>query len=248
MSKTISIITVCRNSAATIAKTIESVLAQKYVGVEYLVIDGNSTDGTQDIIESYSGVDTFISEPDQGIADAFNKGIALAQGEIIGIINSDDQLAEGALESVKTFFSEHPDVDVVHGDILLYKDSYFIKRVKPAGRWWYPWRLVLFNHPTTFVRRSIYEQYGLFDTTYKIAMDVELFLRWMMIKVRIAYLPLILASMMTGGISGQHAVKGYLEVRRAVIRHRFSTSLANIQFLGKLVIWLILQIKCRGYN
>ena len=146
---TISIITVCRNSAATIAKSIESILVQKDPGVEYLIVDGASTDGTQDIVSSYQAIDLFISEPDKGIADAFNKGIQLATGDIIGLVNSDDELSPSAVATVRRYFSEHPDVEVVHGDVLLFEGRRVVKRLKPSGRWWYPWRLVLFNHPST---------------------------------------------------------------------------------------------------
>ena len=239
---TISVVTVCRNSAATIEKTIESVLAQKESGVEYVVVDGASTDGTLDIVRSYQAIDSFISEPDQGIADAFNKGILLATGDIIGLINSDDQLCPSALATVRRYFSEYPDIDVIHGDVILLGGSKVIKRIKPSGRWWYPWRLVLFNHPATFVRREVYLQYGLFDTSYRIAMDVEIFLRWMSSGVKIKYLPEVLVNMQAGGASGQQAITGYREVQRAALHHGFHPFLVNLQLIGKLCVWWMLEV------
>lgn len=239
---TISLVTVCRNSAATISKTINSILAQKDAGVEYIVIDGASTDTTRDIIKSYDGnIDICISEPDEGIADAFNKGIALATGDIIGLINSDDTLAPGTVDNVRRFFKNHPNTDVLHGDILLLNGPQVIKRIKPPPHWWYPWRLVLFNHPATFVRQSIYRQHGVFDKSFSIAMDVEIFLRWLKYGVKIDYFPEILTQMQTGGASGRHASEGYRQVRNALLRHGFSAPLAHLQYWGKIILWAELE-------
>ncbi len=242
-SPTISIVTICRNSAATIRKTIESILDQKDAGDEYIIIDGASTDTTQDIIKSYGRkIDTYLSEPDKGIADAFNKGIALATGDIIGLINSDDTLETGALDKIRMFFEDHPDTDVLHGDILLLKDTHVIKLIKPPSRWWYPWRLVLFNHPATFVKRAIYRKYGLFDTSYSIAMDVEIFLRWSKYGLKIDYLPETLTHMQTEGVSGCHAVEGYRQVRDALLQHGFSIPFAHLQYWGKATLWAVLEV------
>jgi glycosyltransferase involved in cell wall biosynthesis len=238
---TLSIITVCRNSAATIAKTIECVLVQKNSGDEYLIIDGASTDGTQDIVSSFQGIDYVISEPDTGIADAFNKGLCRVTGQIVGIINADDQLCSSALARVRSYFSDNPNVDVIHGDVLLYEGSLFIKRIKPAGRWWYPWRLVLFNHPATFVRREVYEKWGHFDDSYAIAMDVEIFLRWMRKGVTIAYLPETLVAMQAGGVSGRSALKGYREVKRALSVHGYSALLVNLQYVARFGLQLVVM-------
>ena len=233
--------TVCRNAEASIARTIESVRGQQYSSLEYIVIDGASTDSTPDIVRAYGSlVDVFVSEPDNGIADAFNKGISRSTGDIVGLINADDQLCPGTLETICNFFRNHPDVDVVHGDVMLFEGSRFIKRVKPPGRWWYPWRLVLFNHPSTFVRKSVYENHGLFDTNYRIAMDVEIFLRWMSCGVVIKYLPQVLATMETGGVSGQQALLGYREARQAFVQHGYSALLATMNYLGKLLLWSLL--------
>lgn len=242
-SPKISLVTVCRNSAATIAETIESILAQKDPGVEYIIIDGASTDATKEIINSYTeNIDIYLSEPDEGIADAFNKGIALATGEIIGLINSDDTLAAGTVADVRNFFKSHPSTEVLHGDLLLLNGSQVIKQIKPASRWWYPWRLVLLlNLPATFVRQAVYRRHGLFDTSYSIAMDADIFLRWVKCGVRIHYLPKILAHMQAGGVSGRHAVEGYRQVRDALIRHGFSAPLAYLQYWGKVSLWAGLE-------
>src|SRR4051794_17032895 len=129
---TISIITICRNSYATIGKTIDSILAQEWEGeLEYIVVDGASTDSTMDVVRGYgSRISASISEPDAGISDAFNKGIRLATGGVIGFINSDDVLLPGALATVHAYFAAHPEVEVVHADLLLYDGDRFLKRLK----------------------------------------------------------------------------------------------------------------------
>jgi glycosyltransferase involved in cell wall biosynthesis len=230
-------VTVCRNADATIAGTIESVRSQQYPALEYIIIDGASIDSTLDIIRSFGNIiDVFVSEPDNGIVEAFNKGISRASGDIIGIINADDEMLPGTLKKVCAFFSSNPNIDVVHGDVFLCKGEQVLKRVRPAGCWWYPWRLVLFNHPATFVRRSVYEQYGLFDTSYRIAMDVEIFLRWLAHGVTIKYLPEAFVNMKCGGVSGQCAAEGFLEVRNAFLHYGYSSILVNLQLAGKMLV------------
>lgn len=239
---TITIVTVCRNSAATVAATIQSVLSQKDADVEYIVIDGASTDGTQEIVRSFGDiVDLFLSEPDSGIADAFNKGITRATGSVIGLINSDDRLLPGAIRAVREYFAENPTVDVVHGDVMLFAGERFVKRMKPAGRWWYPWRLVLFNHPATFVRRKLYLAQGLFDINYPIAMDVELFSRWIRNQVVIRYQPLSLVRMQSGGVSGRESYRGYREARTALVANGFSPVVALVQMWSRFIIQFVLE-------
>lgn len=233
----ISIITVCLNSKPTIDRTIQSVLDQKHDGIEYIIIDGGSSDGTQEIILSYgNGVDIFVSEPDGGIADGFNKGISLAHGTIIGLINSDDRLLPGSLEKIIGFFQRNPKTQVVHGDLLLYSGDRFVKQVKPAGRWWYPWRLVLFNHPATFVRRAVYDQFGLFSSKYRIAMDIDIFVRWVNAGVRIDYLPMPLVAMHYGGLSDRQPYDGYREAKCAFIENGFPVLPVRVLFAYKCLL------------
>ena len=235
LSEKISIITVCRNSADSIYKTIESIISQSYNNLEYIIIDGDSTDGTQGIVKFFgNAIDIFVSEPDKGIADAFNKGIAMATGDIIGLINSDDVLLPGSLSRVATFFRENQHCDVVHGDVVLYDGNFFIKRLRPPKHWWYPWRLVFFNHPATFVRKSVYDKYGGYCLEYKVAMDVEIFLRWLRRGVEIDYIPECLVRMQAGGVSSQNGIIACKEAKKALIAHNFSRFLANIQYVCKI--------------
>lgn len=244
----LSIITVCKNAAATIAMTIDSVLSQQAGEVEYIVIDGNSTDGTCAIVQSYgASIDKFICEPDGGIADAFNKGIERASGDIIGFVNADDQLLPGALAEVAHLFETFPEVDVFHGNVLLYDGDEFIKQVAPADRWWYPWRLVLFNHPSTFVRKRVYERYGQFDTSFLYAMDDELYLRWIRGGVTIRYLSEPLVRMQAGGASGRNTTQVFVEKRRALLAHGYPRLLVELQFVCRFAVQMVavLQSKWR---
>jgi len=250
-SKLISIITVCLNSAKSIGITIDSILSQGREELEYIIIDGDSKDGTQDIIKSFGeGIDILVSEPDEGISDAFNKGIFLSSGKIIGIINSGDVLLPGTIDRVVSFFAENPRIEVVHGDVLLYENDTVIKRIKPAARWWLPWRLVLFNHPSTFVRREVYERYGAFSKNYRIAMDVEVYLRWVRSSINIRYLPEALVGMSAGGVSGRHARLGYSEVRRAFIEKGFPKIVIDVLYMAKLIAHAasVIEFRCRRWK
>ena len=250
-SKLISIITVCLNSAKSIGMTIESILSQGREELEYIIIDGDSKDGTQDIIKSFGeGIDILVSEPDEGISDAFNKGISLSSGKIIGIINSGDVLLPGTIDRVVSFFAENPRAEVVHGDVLLYENDTFIKRIKPAAKWWLPWRLVLFNHPATFVRREVYERHGAFSKKYRIAMDVEIYLRWVRSGIDMQYLPEALVGMSAGGVSGREARLGYSEVRRAFIEKGFHKIVIDVLYMAKLIAHAasVIEFRCRRWK
>lgn len=244
----ISIITICKNRQATINRTIESILSQELKGsLEYIIVDGGSTDSTMDIVGTYGErISRSISEPDDGISDAFNKGIGLSGGEILGFINSDDVLLPGALAKVSDYFSAYPEVEVIHADLLLYDGDRFLKRLKPPRYWWIPWRMILFNHPTTFVRREVYQKCGLFDLSYRFShMDFELFLRWIRGGIVIHYLPEVLVRMQAGGASGRHIYRGFSENVRALTAHGYSRPLAYLQFVVKHLAQRILDLRAK---
>ena len=207
---TVSIITICFNSEAVIKKTIESVLNQTYTDVEYLIIDGASKDKTVEIAESYrnsfeeKGIDYKIfSEPDKGIYDAMNKGIAKATGELVGLINSGDFYEPQMIETAVKAYEEKP-YDIFYGDINLIKDNgqIIVKKSKydklPTSRHW--------NHPTMVVRKAYYDEIG----TYKcegIHDDFEFFLRARKKNARITIKNVTLANFMTGGASNKKSFK-----------------------------------------
>lgn len=192
----LSIITVCLNSEATIRQTIESVLQQTYKNIEYIIVDGGSTDKTLDIIQEYiplfDGRMQYISEKDNGIYDAMNKGILRATGEVVGIINSDDWYEKNALEKVAEGFGD-VEADIVYGEMWLINQS--------GEREYHTWHSTFPPHPGTFVRREVYEKYGMFDLKYRIASDRELLLRFMAEGVRFKRIDAILTNFRRTGIS-----------------------------------------------
>ncbi len=240
----LTIITVCLNSAKTIKKTIESVRQQKTDEIEYIIIDGASKDGTQEIVRSYRDViNIFLSEKDQGISDAFNKGIARSSGNIIALLNADDQLLPGAIAKVLRYFQEHPGTEILHGDILLYQQEQFIKRLRPSRFWWTPWRLALFNHPATFVKKNVYTSSGLYDTRYKIAMDVERFIHWKEEGRYMQYWPEALVRMEAGGLSGRSGASGLREKRNILLDNGYNRPLVEIQFCTNTLVYQLLHLK-----
>jgi glycosyltransferase involved in cell wall biosynthesis len=224
---TITVITVSRNSAATIRDTLESVRQQTHPAVEHIVVDGASTDGTMDIVREFGHVARFISEPDQGLYEAMNKGIALATGDVIGILNSDDVYAgPNALARVAAILKKtgagavYADLNYVHPRVLHrtvrhWRSGAYVREQFRFG--WMP------PHPTFFVHRKHYEALGGYDTHFRIAADYELMLRFLYKNhVSACYLPEVLVLMRTGGISNatlRHRWHAHREDRRAWVKN-----------------------------
>ena len=206
-SPKISIITVSFNSAKTIKETIESILIQDYNNIEYIIIDGGSSDETIDIVKSYSEkISYFISEKDNGIYDAMNKGIKAATGDIVGILNSDDFYPNSfVLSNVAKSFKKY-NCDAVYGDLVYVKekDTTQIKRYWQAGNyntskikngWMLP-------HPTFFVKKVMYDRHGLYNSALKRAADYEMILKLLYKEnISVHYIPMILVKMRMGGAS-----------------------------------------------
>ncbi|MBE9463050.1 glycosyltransferase family 2 protein [Dyadobacter subterraneus] len=203
----VSIITVVYNGAATIRHCIESVLSQNFDSIEYIIVDGNSTDGTKEIIASYgSKISKFISEPDKGIYDAMNKGVKLATGDVVGILNADDFYADANIISDVVKAMNQSDADACYGD-LNYVDGQnetVIKRNWVSGQYkpnsflmgWMP------PHPTFFVKKKCYEQFGDFRLDMGSAADYEIMLRFIFkYGIKLTYIPKVLVKMRTGGVS-----------------------------------------------
>lgn len=231
-----SIITVTYNSKIFLAETIQSVLTQDYIDFEYIFIDGGSNDGTLEIIKVFAADDgriRWISEPDNGISDAFNKGILSASGDIIGILNSDDTYATGALGAVAAAFAADPACDVVHGDMLRFQGDTPLFRLKPAPVDDRIWHDMPINHPATFVSRQVYEQVGLFDTRLKVAMDYDLVLRLYRSGCRFCYLARVLANMRYGGASDERFLTARREVFAVTVATGYPIWRAAGWFLAK---------------
>ena len=177
----VSIITVCYNSENTIRKTIESIKNQTYNNIEYIVIDGNSNDGTIDICKEYLGViSVFISEPDLGIYNAMNKGVRAARGSLVTILNSDDYYRHDAIEKLVRAYLNNDKPDVVFGDIIVVGNNINGQDIsgmllKPIGIKQFPYDMRIY-HPASIVKANLMKLY-MFNEKYRIAADFDLFLR-----------------------------------------------------------------------
>lgn len=199
----VSIITVVYNGVKTIEKTILSVVEQPYCNIEYIIIDGGSTDGTLDIIKKYKDkIACVISEKDNGLYDAMNKGIRQATGDIIGILNSDDWYEKDSIAKVVSFFKNN-DVDLVYGR-MFYVFSNGIKMLAALDSLDDLVYRMTIPHPTVFVKKCIYEKYGVFDTTYQLAADYDLLLRFYHMNVKFGFMDDVITFFRVGGSSYQH--------------------------------------------
>jgi len=204
----VSIITVCYNSEKYIRDTIESVLKQTYDNIEYIIVDGNSKDSTLDIIKVYepkfNGRMKWISEPDEGIYDAMNKGIDMAKGEVIGIINSDDWYKLDAVEKVIEIFGKNKSISIVHGQMVSVFESsigtYKKLNDKQTNLKKLKHKMVI-NHPTVFIKKNCYNKYGVFNIEYKIAADYELMLRYYNYDLKFQYINDVLSYFRVDGTS-----------------------------------------------
>jgi glycosyltransferase involved in cell wall biosynthesis len=208
----ISIITVCYNRKATIAKSIASVLEQDYPNIEYIIIDGNSSDGTKDIIESYSDkITKYVSEPDKGMYDAINKGLNLATGDVVGLMHSDDVFYDSTVVSkIVAKFKNESETEGIYGNgIYVTNDAeeklvrnriggaYNFENLKSG---WLP------LHPTVYLKRSLMEKYGVYDLNFKIASDTEFLLRYFFkYKIKLSYLDDYIVKMRMGGLSTSYS-------------------------------------------
>lgn len=193
----VSVITAVYNGEKYIEKTIQSVIGQTYPNIEYIIVDGLSTDNTLSIVQNYAHkITKIISEKDKGIADAFNKGIALATGEIIGLINADDWYEPNAVELV---VKNIQDADITYGKMKMWNNEKPLYTID--GNHQLLTNEMTLNHPTVFVRKTIYEKYGAFQLKYKCAMDYDVLLRFYTENVRFKYIPQVIANMRLEGFS-----------------------------------------------
>jgi glycosyltransferase involved in cell wall biosynthesis len=204
----VTIITITYNSAATLEDTLRSVVNQDYPNIEYLIIDGKSKDNTLQIVDKYKDkITKVVSEKDKGLYDALNKGIALATGDIVGMLHSDDLYESNHVVSdiVKTF-EKNPSADGVYADLVFVErnDINKVTRTWESGDYeegdflsgWMP------PHPTFFVKKECYERFGGFNTSLRLSADYELMLRMIhKNKIKLAYLPKVVVKMRMGGVS-----------------------------------------------
>lgn len=204
----ISLITVTYNAARTLQRCIESVMTQVYRNIEYIIIDGNSNDGTMQIVNNNNkSVSVFISEEDNGIYDAMNKGIMMATGDVIGMLNADDYFADNYVLAKIAEAFENADND------LLYADLDYVNKQGEVVRKWRSgeYKVSNFNwgwmppHPTFYARKGFFEKYGLYDSGYGTAADYELMLRFMYLRMlKVFYLKEVIVKMSVGGVSNSN--------------------------------------------
>lgn len=246
----ISVITVTYNSAATIESAIESVAAQNFDGaIEYIVIDGGSTDGTQDILKRHPEVITaWISEPDRGLYDAMNKGIRLATGDIVGFLNSDDfYTSPDVLATVAREISARG-VDAVFGDIHFVHPSDLRKSVRYySSRHFVPAALrygLMPAHPSFYVRRDCYLRYGGYDLSYRIASDYDLMVRFFYKhKISYAYIHKDMVTMRTGGLSTKNLKNRWLITVEDVKACRKNGMYSNLFLMSLKYFYKVFELR-----
>ncbi|MEO6898229.1 MAG: glycosyltransferase family 2 protein [Caldimonas sp.] len=242
----ISVVTATWNSAATVADTLASINAQTHPDVEQIIVDGGSTDATLDIVEAKGQrVAAVLSERDEGIYDAMNKGLKLARGEVVGLLNSDDFLASpDVLAKIAEAFAD-PSVDAVYGDLC------YVRQNMPSQivRYWHsgPFRSGSFArgwappHPTLYVRRELFDRVGGFDLAYSLAADFELMVRLFEVhRVRVRYLPMVMVRMRMGGASNK-SLRNIVHQNREIWRALHHHGLA-----GPMLGWFVHKALLRG--
>lgn len=248
----ISVITVSFNSEKTIKDTILSVASQNYNDIEYIIIDGGSTDNTLDIINKFGNniVDKLISEPDNGIYYAMNKGLSIATGDVVGFLNSDDFYFNNNIITNVANEMSIPSVDACYGD-LIYVDKENCNRII---RFWksqnYSTGLCMKGwmpaHPTFYVKKLIYDKYGNFDTSFRLQSDFEMAFRLFEInKIKSVYLPILMVTMRVGGASNssfKNIISGNIEAINACKKNGFN---AGFIFLLRKFLYRIPQFFIR---
>jgi len=233
----ISIITICYNSAQTLEKTILSVAGQSYKNIEYILIDGRSNDGTLDIIKKHQDkISRWISEHDKGLYDAMNKGIALATGDLIGILNSDDTFYSDTVIAEIAHFHQQNDIEISVGDIIQHKEDGKIIRLY-SSKYWNPEKLKIGfmpPHPSIFLKRELYNKFGNYDLGFKIGADYELISRFFLKnKISWKYSGITTTAMLVGGLSSSGTASYKLitlEIKKALLMNGISFSPIKIQF------------------
>lgn len=210
-----SIITVTLNSEATLQRCIDSLKAQIHQDFEHIIIDGVSQDSTLKIVKANNGViDTLISEVDSGLYDAMNKGISIARGRYVGILNSDDEYLPETLSLVREHLKSNPESQIVYGDLYMGEgtSNKLIVEINEISTRMIP-------HPTVFVSLDTYRKYGVFNTAYRVAADYELMLRFRSLGAKFLKVDSPLAAMHPGGFSAKHRLRSVLET--CVLRIKF---------------------------
>lgn len=239
----ISLITVTYNSGSTLFSTFQSILSQTYPDIEYIVIDGASNDGTVSVIQEFEplfkGKLKWISEPDNGLYDAINKGLYMAIGEVVGILNSDDFFTKSdILEQVAQAFEMDNKLDAVYGDVHFVNSTDLTRPIRYYSSKIFKPSLMKLGfmpaHPTFYCRKSCYDKYGLYKTDFKIAADFDLLLRFIYVHhISLKYLPLDMVTMRVGGAS-TNGLKSHVCIMKEHLRSFKENGLKSNFFLLSL--------------
>jgi glycosyltransferase involved in cell wall biosynthesis len=245
MSAKISIVTIVYNGRDVLERTINSVIDQTYDNIEYIVVDGNSNDGTVDIIKRYEDrIHIWISEEDGGIYDAINKGIALASGDIVGIIHSGDYYYKDAIKNVAEIYNSHGDDSVYFGnmEILDPESMHRTKRIVNIKSFFFMRSGMSIPHPSIFIPLKLYEKYGVYDIKYAVASDYDLLFRYIMVnKINFIYIDKILSCFTLGGVSS-NILKTAREAHIVRINNGIGKFESSIYLLKSLLFYYIVLI------
>lgn len=233
----ISIITVVFNGEKHLRGTIESVIYQNYDNIEYIIIDGGSTDRTIEIIKEFEDkIDYWVSEKDDGLYDAMNKGIKLAKGKIIGIINSDDWYHENVFQKIIENYNES--VNIYYGNLNFFRNSALdLVAVAPDNLEKMNERMIIF-HPSTFITSYTYKKYGLYDKTFKISADYELLLRYHIKNLNFKKIDAVISNFRDGGVSSNFS---FINLKEN-IRSRKNNNCKGIIF-KEFLIFIYVKVK-----
>ena len=245
----LSVITVVYNGALHIERAIESVLVQDYPNIEYIIIDGCSSDGTVEKIKKYENkIDYWVSEPDNGIYDAMNKGIAISRGELIGLLNSDDYYEPHSIKDVVAAYRDTACQGIYFGNSYVIQEDLDIRYLaiaKPTL-----WQGLGFKHQAMFIHRNIHERFGFYNTHYKIAADYDFVIKVVSNGVRLIYVNKSIVNYSNSGVSGNNRLGTLNEIRAIGVRHFGFFSFPHLRFLlvysrsclfqvaGQLIKWV----------
>ena len=235
----VTVITVVLNGAEYLEQTIQSVLDQSYVNIEYIIIDGGSTDATLDIIEKYANrIDHWISEPDKGIYDAMNKGIALAHGELIGLLNSDDYYEKEGIAAAVAAYRHRGIHGIYFGHTYLIQEDLGLRYQYHART--DHWRGMGFCHPAMFAHRQVYYDLGEYDLNYRLAADYDFILRALEQNVKLIPIDAFIVNYRNTGLSASNLAASLNEIRNINRKHFCFFSLNHFKFLAIYVKSMLL--------
>ena len=216
----ISIITVTYNSIKTLKETLNSVKYQTYPNIEHIIIDGASTDGSFELCKLYPHISYLVSEKDSGMYDALNKGIRVATGDVIGLLNSDDTFTNNKIiEQIAIEFYNNSGIDAIIGDVNFVSKNKVIRHYSSSG--WTPSKFkfgIMPPHPSFYCKKELFIKYDLYNTNFKIAGDFELLLRYFLInKINFKYLPILMVDMKIGGLSTS-GIRSNIVINKEIVK------------------------------